>query len=119
MMLSGGIKRSGYIALFGDKLGIGFAEVCIRDYANGCRAQPVPFLEGIWIEPEYRQRGIGKDLVDAIKLDLIDQGFHELCSDSHIENTIAHDAHRRWGFDETERVIYFRKSLDKEGTLLR
>ena len=42
-----GRKRKGWSALLPDQSPVGFAEISIRDYANGCRAQPVPFLEGI------------------------------------------------------------------------
>lgn len=116
-MHEGGIRRTGYIALLDDNRVAGFAEVCIREYANGCTAQPVPFLEGIWVEPEHQQRSLGRELVSMIERDLIGQGFHELCSDAHIENTISHHAHGRWGFDETDRVVYFRKSLDWDAKL--
>ncbi|MFK7838482.1 MAG: GNAT family N-acetyltransferase [Sulfitobacter sp.] len=113
-MLEGGIDRTGYIALLDDNEGAGFAEICIRDYANGCKAQPVAFLEGIWVEPEHQQRSIGRELVAVIENDLVSRGFHELCSDAHVENTISHHAHGKWGFDETDRVVYFRKSLDRK-----
>jgi len=90
---------------------VGFAEVSIRKAANGCESQPIPFLEGIWVEPEWRRRGIGKLLIIYIEAFLKAQGFRELGSDSLIENQGSHDAHRAWGFSETERVIYFHKSL--------
>jgi GNAT superfamily N-acetyltransferase len=41
----------------------GFAELAIRDYANGCASRPVPFLEGIFVAEEFRRRGIGAQLV--------------------------------------------------------
>lgn len=37
----------------------GFAEIAIRDYANGCISRPVAFLEGIWVKPQFRRQGIG------------------------------------------------------------
>ena len=110
-LLEGGIKRTGYMAIINDKQPAGFAEVCIREYANGCTAQPVPFLEGIWITPKHRHSGIGRAFIEKITADLITQGFCELCSDAHIKNTKSHRAHENWGFDETDRVVYFRKSL--------
>jgi len=104
-------KRRGYIAVRDGERPVGFAEVHIREYANGCTAQPVPFLEGIWVEPEYRRHDVGRMLVNEIRHDLIAEGFKELCSDAHVENTISHRAHEKWGFDETDRVVYFRKTL--------
>ena len=104
-------KHTGYIAILPDRGHIGFAEISIRDYANGCTAQPVAFLEGIWVEREYRWQGIGRALIEKISNDLLIQGYAELCSDTDIENTLSQHAHGSWGFEETERVVYFRKSL--------
>lgn len=88
---------------------IAFAEVAIRKYANGCESQPVPFLEGIWVDPRYRRQGIGKALIAHIESFLGSRGFHEWGSDALIENTQSHAAHAAWGFVETERVVCFRK----------
>ncbi|MBO9136263.1 GNAT family N-acetyltransferase (plasmid) [Rhizobium sp. B230/85] len=106
-----GEKGNGYIAQTPDRTAVGFAEISIRDYANGCTAQPVPFLEGIWIDPSHRRTGIGRLLITNITDDLIVQGFHELCSDADIGNRRSHQAHNNWGFSETTRVVCFRKPL--------
>ena len=43
---------------------VGFAEVSIRAYANGCTSTPVPVLEGIFVEERSRRMGIaGPDRV--------------------------------------------------------
>ena len=90
----------------------GFAEVAIRDYANGCVSRPVAFLEGIWVKPQLRRQGIGAQLLKATEAFLIVRGISELGSDALIDNQELHSAHRAWGFSETERVVYFRKSLE-------
>lgn len=104
-------KSSGYIALLDGHQPAGFAEIGIRDYANGSTARPVPFLEGIWVDPRYRRRGVGRALIEQVTTDLVAKGFQELCSDAEIRNRRSHQAHESWGFDETERVVYFRKKL--------
>ncbi len=65
-----GRKRKGWIALLPNQSPAGFAEISMRDYANGCRAQPVPFLEGIWVIKPYRRQGVVFALVKTIKRDL-------------------------------------------------
>jgi aminoglycoside 6'-N-acetyltransferase I len=90
---------------------VGFAEVAIRKYANGCESQPVPFLEGIWVRQEFRRQGIGAALIRYLEVFLAARGYRELGSDALIDNSISHESHRRWGFSETERVVYFRKPL--------
>jgi aminoglycoside 6'-N-acetyltransferase I len=89
-----------------------FAEVSIRKYANGCDSAPVPFLEGIFVRPQFRRQGAGVRLITHIEKFLIARGFNELGSDALIDNHDSHAAHRGWGFSETERVVYFRKALN-------
>jgi aminoglycoside 6'-N-acetyltransferase I len=94
-----------------DGAAIGFAEVAIRPYANGCDSAPVAFLEGIWVAEPVRRHGIGAQLIAHIEAFLLARGFRELGSDTPLANLASQDAHRGWGFAETERVVYFRKSL--------
>ena len=89
----------------------GFAEVALRPYANGCDTRPVPFLEGIWIEPRFRRQRLGAHLMAHIETFLVARGFREIGSDALIDNRVSHAAHLGWGFSETERVVYFRKAL--------
>ncbi len=91
----------------------GFAELALRPYANGCDSQPVPFLEGIWVAPEFRRRGVGRALIAHLQDFAIARGFREIGSDTEIFNQISQEAHAAWGFTETERVVYFRKLLSK------
>jgi aminoglycoside 6'-N-acetyltransferase I len=45
---------------------IGFAELTLRhDYVNGCDTSPVAFLEGIYVKPEWRRRGVATALCSA------------------------------------------------------
>ncbi|WP_193187706.1 GNAT family N-acetyltransferase [Nisaea sediminum] len=103
--------RSGFLVETASGTPVGFAETCIREYANGCTEQPVPFLEGIWIEPGYRRHGAGSALLQHIETLLRAEGYREICSDADLENLISQAAHASWGFAETERVVYFRKGL--------
>jgi aminoglycoside 6'-N-acetyltransferase I len=86
-------------------------EISIRAAANGCDSRPVPFLEGIWIEAQFRRRALGAQLIAHIEAFITARGFREIGSDAPIENRVSHAAHRRWGFSETERAVYFRKVL--------
>ena len=101
----------GFIAETASGRPAGFAELAIRKYANGCESSPVPFLEGIWVAPQFRRLGVARRLIAHIEAFVTARGFTEIGSDARIENTISHAAHARWGFSETERVVYFRKVL--------
>jgi aminoglycoside 6'-N-acetyltransferase I len=89
----------------------GFAELAIRDYANGCISRPVPFLEGIFVRQEFRRRAVGARLIAFVEAFAAARGFTEIGSDTEITNSGSRAAHRHWGFVETERVVYFRKVL--------
>src|SRR5687768_5938495 len=42
---------------------IGFLEANIRDYADGCRSRNVGYIEGWYVDEEYRRQGVGAALV--------------------------------------------------------
>ena len=49
----------GYLACEADETVVAFAEATLRrDYVNGCNSSPVGFLEGLYVEPRYRKRGL-------------------------------------------------------------
>ncbi|KAB2655440.1 GNAT family N-acetyltransferase [Brucella tritici] len=90
----------------------GFAEAALRrDYVNGCSTSPVLFLEGIFVSPEYRQHGVARLLCEAIANWGREKGCTEFASDVSFENLDSQNFHAALGFDETERVIFYRKSL--------
>jgi aminoglycoside 6'-N-acetyltransferase I len=102
----------GFIAESLDAVSAGFAELAVRKYANGCETQPVPFLEGIFVKPQFRRQRIGARLMEHVEAVLSGRGFHEIGSDALISDRTSHAAHLAWGFSETERVVYFRKRLN-------
>jgi aminoglycoside 6'-N-acetyltransferase I len=91
---------------------IGLAEASIRtDYVNGTETSPVGFLEGIYVVPEHRRRGIARSLVGVVSAWASARGCCELASDARLDNLLSHHVHGALGFLETERVVYFRKAL--------
>ena len=91
---------------------LAFAEVSIRsDFVNGCETSPAGFLEGIYVAPEERLRGIARALCARGEEWARERGCQEFASDTLVDNTESHAMHRALGFVETERVVYFRKKL--------
>jgi len=91
---------------------LGFAEVAVRtDFVNGCHHRPALFLEGIFVRPEHRGRGVARALCDEAGRWGVQQGCREFASDVYIDDERSLAAHRGLGFEETERVVYFRKPL--------
>jgi aminoglycoside 6'-N-acetyltransferase I len=103
---------SAFVAHAGDGAAIGFAEVSVRtDYVNGCRYRPALFLEGIYVKPGYRGRGVARALCAAAEVWGRAQGCREFASDVTFDDHDSLAAHAGLGFEETERVVYFRKEL--------
>lgn len=91
---------------------VGFVEASLRtDYVNGTDSSPVAFIEGIYVAPEARHKGVAAALVDTVERWALSIGCTELASDALLENQSSHLFHRALGFQETERVVYFRKAL--------
>ena len=90
---------------------LGFIELSIRSYAEGCLTDHVAFVEGWYVEPEARGLGVGAALIGAAETWARSQGCTELASNAEVENLSSAAAHRAVGFTETGIVRCFRKAL--------
>ena len=91
---------------------IGFAEISIRsDHVEGTAESPVPYLEGWYVDADYRSEGIGTSLIRAAEEFALLAGFKELASDAELANTTSIKIHKKIGFREVERTVHFVKSL--------
>lgn len=90
---------------------VGFLEVSLRDYAEGARISPVPYIEGWFVIPEQRRQTIGAALVEAAEGWALSRGCTEIASDTQLDNTVSIAAHRRLGYQETERRVCFLKQI--------
>ncbi len=105
-------RGAGFIARGAGGAALGFAEVALRtDYVNGCETSPVGFLEAIYVVPAARRLGVARALARAVEAWTAAQGCTELGSDALFDNTDSHAMHGALGFEETERVVFFRKVL--------
>ena len=91
---------------------LGFAEAAIRhDYVPGTESSPVAFLEGLFVVPEARRRGVARALVRAVADWGRARGCEELASDTPLENTTSQAVHAALGFTETERIVCYAQRL--------
>jgi len=98
------------VAFDGD-VAIGFVELSIRNIVDGCRSGNVGYLEGWYVVPEARRRGVGRALIVAAESWARQQGCTEFGSDASPDNGVSMTAHRALGFEETSRACNFRKDL--------
>ena len=98
---------------YDDRKAVGLVEAAVRhDYVNGAETSPIVFLEGIYVMPQARRRGIARQLVAQVAHWARAGGLRELASDARLENTLSHAMHEALGFEETERLVFFRMLLD-------
>ncbi len=94
-------------------LDVGFAHVSLRvDYVEGTETSLVGFLEGIFILPEYRNRGIVRALITACEQFAKENGCTEFASDCELTNIDSILIHEKLGSEETNRIVCFKKKIE-------
>ncbi|MEZ5425752.1 MAG: GNAT family N-acetyltransferase [Pyrinomonadaceae bacterium] len=90
---------------------VGFLEASIRPFVEDCHTENVGYLEGWFVEKEYRRSGIGRKLVRLAENWARSKGCSEMASDSEIGNDLSLRAHLNLGYEETSRLVHLRKDL--------
>ena len=90
---------------------VGFAEVSLRAWAEGCESSPVGYLEGWFVSKHARRQGSGGRLVAAAEDWARSHGCAEMASDTELEDRVSEAAHLRLGYRVAARVTAFRKRL--------
>lgn len=81
------------------------------EYVPGATGSPVAFLEGIYVQDEYQNQGIGTSLIQYAEQWALAHGCTELASDALVESTASYQFHTKVGFQEVERVVTFIKQI--------
>ena len=90
---------------------IGFLEVSIRPFVEDCETDHVGYLEGWFVEPEFRKYGIGRELVKRAEAWAKSKGCTEMASDAEVGNAQSLDAHLSLDYKVTSRLVHLRKEL--------
>lgn len=90
---------------------IGFAEVSMRDRADGTLSSPVGYLEGWWVAEEHRRQGVGSELLAACERWARRRGASEMGSDAHVGNEVSRAAHLARGFTAQRPIVPFSKPI--------
>jgi aminoglycoside 6'-N-acetyltransferase I len=102
-----------YLVIFacdGDRP-IGLTEAQIRDYGEGCQTSPVGYLEGWYVQEDYRGRGIVGIMTQTAEDWARGKGCTEMASDTWLDNGPSIRAHVKLGYVEVERLIHYVKRL--------
>jgi aminoglycoside 6'-N-acetyltransferase I len=90
----------------------GFLEASIRPFVEDCESDNVGYLEGWFVDPEYRRQGVGRMLVSAAEKWAKARGCTEMASDAELGNEMSLAAHTQLGYQETSRLVHLRKELN-------
>jgi aminoglycoside 6'-N-acetyltransferase I len=90
----------------------GFVELAVRSRANGCDSAPVGYIEGWFVDPDVRRRGIGKALIEAAETWARSKACRQMASDAELWNVVSHQAHGAVGYEESARLVLFKKDLE-------
>ena len=91
---------------------LGFAQCQLRhDYVEGTRTSPVGYLEGIFVQPAFRHRGLANQLLGACEGWAREKGCTEFASDCELGNGASLNFHLSMGFTEVNRIVCFTKTL--------
>ena len=105
-------KLAAFFLAFSGEQAVGFAQCQLRhDYVEGTEHSPVGYLEGIYVEPDWRRNGIAGKLLSACESWARQQGCREFASDCEITNSESLRFHLGLGFTEANRIICFTKKL--------
>jgi aminoglycoside 6'-N-acetyltransferase I len=90
----------------------GFIHLSIRnDYVEGSDADSTAYLEGIFVRPEYRNRGVASLLLREGEQWVKRKGLHQIASDSEIGNLDGRHFHDGAGFTEVNRIVCYIKRI--------
>jgi aminoglycoside 6'-N-acetyltransferase I len=90
---------------------VGFLEASIRPFVEDCETDHVGYLEGWFVEPAYRNLGVGRELVRQAETWAREHGCTEMASDAELGNEGSLAAHLNLGYQETSRLVHLRKEL--------
>ena len=91
---------------------VGFAQCQLRhDYVEGTDSSPVGYLEGIFVQEEYKKQGYAKELLKKCEEWAKEKGCTEFASDCELDNDTSFQFHMKMGFMEANRIICFTKRL--------
>jgi len=107
------LENDNYLVIFacdGDQP-IGLTEAQIRAYGEGCSTSPVGYIEGWFVQEDYRGRHIVGIMTQAAENWIREKGCTEVASDTWLDNGPSIRAHEKMGYVEVERLVHFVKRL--------
>lgn len=107
-----GDDRDEYFVAKAEGRCIGFIHMHLRaDYVEGSTSSPVGYVEGIFVEEVFRNRGVARMLLEAGERWAKSRGCSELGSDAELDNVQSQAFHKKIGFREANKIVAFIKDI--------
>ncbi|NNE46746.1 MAG: GNAT family N-acetyltransferase [Rhodothermales bacterium] len=91
---------------------VGLMEVSLRNFVDGCLGGPVGYVEALYLEPPYRGKGEGRNMIDFAADWFRARGCRDMAADADLENVLAQKFFSHIGFSETFRIVQFKRTLE-------
>ncbi|MEQ8518441.1 MAG: GNAT family N-acetyltransferase [Cytophagales bacterium] len=90
----------------------GFAVFSIRqDYVEGAKSSPTGYLEGIFVEENFRKKGIAKAIMKRGESWCKEMACSQIGSDTWLSDAESRQFHKKVGFWEEDELVHFLKDL--------
>ena len=91
---------------------IGFIQMALRlEHIEGATTSPVGYVEGIYIEPDFQEQGLGRQLMKVGEQWAKSKGCTQIGSDVELTNPSSILFHKKVGFQEVNRIACFVKNI--------
>ena len=100
-----------YIAENSDEKAIGFIEVSLRNIVDGVLGGPVGYIEGLYLESEFRSKGYGSALISKAVEWFKRKGCKQIATDTEIENVSAQKYFEKLGFNKKWTIVQYLKDI--------
>ena len=103
-----------FVAIGGDKI-IGYVFGLIRtDYVEESQQWKDPkvgYIESLFVCPDYRGKGVARELCRLLEEWAVAKGCLEMASDAYMDNTSSREFHKSIGYEESQPIVHFIKRI--------
>jgi aminoglycoside 6'-N-acetyltransferase I len=100
-----------FVAIDRDRAAHAFIEASLRMSAEGCRSHPIGYIEGWYIEPEWRAPGVAGALLARAEAWAASQGCREMAMAVRADEVEARAVQQALGYEEVASLAHYRKEL--------
>ena len=112
-LILGSAQATCFIAVAKSGTAVAMLEVSLRNFVDGCLGGPLGYIEGLYVTPEQRHQGYGRELTEFAAAWFRSKGCRDMAADAELTNVVAQDFLAKVGFNETDRIVEYKRSLNE------